>query len=46
MAKMKLATVSVLVLAALAGPASALDLPFGLGGGTVRPSRRAHRRPS
>ncbi|MBB3934425.1 tol-pal system protein YbgF [Aureimonas phyllosphaerae] len=37
MAKMKLATVSVLVLAALAGPASALDLPFGLGGGDRAP---------
>ncbi|WP_279477697.1 tol-pal system protein YbgF [Aureimonas sp. SK2] len=32
MASMKLATVSILALATLAGPAAALNLPFGLGG--------------
>lgn len=36
MASMKLATVSILAFAALAGPASALDLPFGFGGSGER----------
>ncbi|RIX98853.1 tol-pal system protein YbgF [Aureimonas flava] len=42
---MKLATVSILALATLAGPASALELPFGFGAGERAPAAASREAP-